>query len=165
MAKPTKYAALICLILMIFVAIMAYVGYNNHSAILIVIGLLPVVVYEVYRTEGESTRSSSWIMLFVLLAEAALILFEVNFDIASWLGQSDVVISGSVVRLGDIKVLAPALMALMSVVLFVRTAGIYTKWLAIIIFVVSFVLIYTISPEAFSSLLKSSVNQVFYWMY
>ncbi len=163
MAKPTKYATLICFVLMIVAAICAYIGYRNQSAIVIVLGLLPTVIYEVYRTEGESTRASSWLMLFVLVAEAILILFKINFDLGQYLGQSDAIIGGSVVPLGDIKILAPAIMALLSVILFTRTAGIYTKWLSVIIFAVSFVLIYVISPEGFSGLIKSAINQVIYW--
>lgn len=163
MAKPTTYASLICTILMLIAGIMAFLGLKQHSALLIVIGLLPTVAYEVYRTEGESTRASSIILLLILVAELIFIIFGINFDLAAYLGQSDMIIGGSVVPLGDLKVLAPALMALMSIILFTRTAGIYTKWLSVIIFAVSFVLIYVISPAGFSALLKSAMNQVVFW--
>jgi len=154
MAKPTKYAALICLILMIAAAIGGYIGYVKGWPLLMVIALLPTVIYEVYRTEGESTKSSSWLMLATLVAEGIFIKFNISFDLGQYLGQEEAYIAGSYVPLGDIKVLAPALMAVLSVILFTRTAGIYTKWLSIIIFVASFAIIYVIAPEAFRELLQ-----------
>jgi len=163
MPKPTQYATLICTILMIVAIIGAVIGYTSHSPIVILVALLPAVVYEIYRTEGESTRASSWLMLAVLIAEAIFILFNINFDLGQYLGQSQTYIGGTYVPLGDIRVLAPTILAILSAILFARTAGIYTKWLSVIIFITSFVLIYVIAPTALSSLMKAAIERVFYY--
>lgn len=163
MPKPTQYASLICTILMIIAIIGAVVGYANSLPLIIIGALLPTVIYEVYRTEGESTRASSWLMLAVLIAEAIFILFNINFDLGQYLGQSEAYIGGAYVPLGDIKVLAPTILAILSAILFARTAGIYTKWLSVIIFITSFVLIYVIAPTAFSSLIKVAIQRVFWY--
>ena len=162
MAKPTKYATPICLVLTFAAAVGSIIGYINALPLAIIIMLLPTVIYEIYRTEGESTKISSWLMLFVLIAEAIFVKFKIGFDLGQYLGLSETYIAGSYVPLGDIKVLAPTLMAVLSAVLFVRTAGVYTKWLAVVIFIVSFVLVYVIAPTAFSDLIKAAVTQAFY---
>jgi len=164
MAKPTEYATLICVILTIVAIIGGIIGFVNLSPLVIIFTLLPTVIYEVYRTEGESTRASSWLMLFVLVAEAIFVLFKISFDLGQYLGQSHAYIAGSIVPLGDIKVLAPVLLAVLSVILFVRTAGIYTKWLSVIIFIGSFVLIYVIAPGGFSDLIKATIGQIFFYL-
>jgi hypothetical protein len=161
MPKSTEYASLICTILTIVAIIGAVIGFTDHLPIVVLAALLPTVIYEVYRTEGESTRASSYLILAVLIAEAIFILFNINFDLGQYLGQSETYIAGSYVPLGDIKVLAPTILAILSAILFIRTAGIYTKWLSVIIFVTSFVLIYVIAPTAFSSLIKAAIERVF----
>ncbi|MFH1855045.1 MAG: hypothetical protein ABH810_01385 [bacterium] len=162
MPKPTKYAALICLILTVVAAIGGYVGYVRGWPLLMVITLLPAVIYEVYRTEGESTKSSSWLMLLVLVAEAIFIKFKISFDLGQYLGQSEAYIAGSYVPLGDIKVVAPVVMAVLSIILFTRTAGIYTKWLAVIILAASIGIIYVIAPESLQQLLQFGTRSVIY---
>ena len=163
MPKPTEYAPLICTILMIVAIIGAVVGYTNSLPLVIIGVLLPTVIYEIYRTEGESTRASSWLILAVLIAEAIFILFNINFDLGQYLGQSETYVGGSYIPLGDIKILAPTILAILSAILFARTAGIYTKWLSVIIFITSFVLIYVIAPTAFSSLIKAAIQRVFWY--
>lgn len=163
MPKPTEHAPLICAILMIVAIIGAIIGYASRLPIVIIVALLPTVIYEVYRTEGASTRASSWLMLAVLVFEAILVLFNLNFDLGQYLGQSDTYIGGAIVPLGDIKILAPTIMAILAAVLFARTAGVYTKWLSVIIFITSFALIYVIAPTAFSSLIKAAIERVFWY--
>lgn len=162
MAKPTQYATEICLVLTVAAVVGSIVGYINGLPLVIIIALLPTVIYEVYRTEGNSTKISSWLMLFVIIAEAIFVKFKISFDLGQYLGLNETYIAGSYVPLGDIKVLAPTLMAVLSAILFVRTAGVYTKWLAVVIFIVSFVLVYVIAPSTFSDLIKSAITQVFY---
>ena len=69
MAKPTRYAPLICTICMILAIIGIVIGLITLKPIIPIIFLLPTTIYEVYRTEGESTRASSIILLLVLIAE------------------------------------------------------------------------------------------------
>lgn len=83
---------------------------------------------------------------FVL--EIILIIFKINFNLINFFGKSEKYIAGYHVSLGDIKILGPVLMAILSLILFFRTYGLYTKWLAVIIFYFSFcVSLYSESPD------------------
>lgn len=159
MAKPTKYAPHICIALSILAAIGILIGLIFKLPLVIVITLLPTVIYEVYRTEGKSTKSSSVILLVVLIGVAVLIIFNLDFNLAEYLNSDEEYIGGYLVPLGSIRILGPTIMAVLAVILFVRTYGIYTKWLAVIIFISAFALVYSIDPNAFSDLLKRSVEE------
>lgn len=159
MAKPTKDAAIICTIVSIIALIGIIIGLSKDSTLIIVLSLLPATIYEVYRTEGDSTRTSSIILLVALIAEIILILFNINFNLAEYLGSTEEYIAGYIVPLGEINVLGPTLMAVLSIILIVRTRGIYTRWLAAIIFFTSFVIIYSVNPTIFSDLLKSALQE------
>ncbi len=161
MAKPTKYAAMICLILS-FVALAGIgLGLLTKVALIPIFALLPAVIYEVYRTEGESTRISSWILLIVVIAEIVFIIFNIHWNLAEFLGYNTQSVAGYTIMLGDIKVIAPALMAVLAVVLFVQTYGVYTKWLAVIIFAVAFVIIYIMDPGIFKESMKFAIEEGF----
>ena len=159
MAKPTKHATLICAILSVAAAIGIVVGLIKLNPLIIILFLLPTVIYEVYRTEGKSTKWASWGLLIVLILEILFIVAKIDFNLAEFLGETKRTVAGYSVPLGDIKVVAPAIMIVLSVVLFVRTRGRYTKWLAIIIFITSFAVVYTISPTIFKELLRFGVKE------
>jgi hypothetical protein len=159
MAKPTKYAPHICTAVTVLALVGIVIGLVTGSTLWIVFLLLPAAIYEAYRTEGRSTKASSALLVLVLILEIVLILFDVNFNIAKYLGTSQEYIAGYLVPLGEIKVVAPTLMAVLSVILFVRTRGVFTRWLAVTIFVTSFAIVYSIDPEIFSELLKEAVQQ------
>ena len=159
MAKPTKNAAIICTIVSIIALLGIIIGLSKGIPLLIIFLLLPTVVYEVYRTEGESTRSSSIILLVVLIVEIILVLFNINFNLAEFLGTTEEYIGGYLVPLGEIKVVGPTLMSILSVILFVRTRGIYTRWLAVTIFITSLVIIYSVNPQIFSDLIKMALQE------
>ena len=158
MAKPTKYAPYLCVAFSILAIIGILIGLIFKLPLVIIILLLPAAIYEVYRTEGASTKISSIILLITLVAEFVLIVFKINFNLATYLNRDSQYIAGYLVPLGDVKVLGPTLMAVLSVILFVRTYGVYTKWLAVVIFITSFALVYSIDPVAFNDLLKRGVD-------
>ncbi|MFW6110214.1 MAG: hypothetical protein ACOC6Q_02190 [Patescibacteria group bacterium] len=159
MAKPYQNANTICLILTIIAALGIILGFATANAVYPVLLLLPTAGYEVYRTEGKSTKFASLVMLAVLIAELAFILFGIQFNVARYLGDSGQYISGYYVPFGDIKVLAPALMAVAAIILVTNTRGKYTKWLAIIIFVNAFAIVHVVDPSAFQELLKVGIRQ------
>jgi len=159
MAKPTKYATLICTIISILALIGIVIGIWLSKPLMIVIFLIPAAAYEVYRTEGPSTVWASWILLIVLILEIVLIVANINFDLASFFGESEKVVAGYTVPLGDIKIAGPIVMAILSIILFVRTRGRYTKWLAVVIFITCFAIVYTINPEIFKNLLGLAVDK------
>ena len=159
MAKPTKYATLICTIVNILALIGIVIGIWLSKPLIIVIFLIPAAAYEVYRTEGPSTVWASWILLIVLILEIVLIVTNINFDLASFFGESEKVVAGYTVPLGDIKIVGPIVIAILSIILFVRTRGRYTKWLAAVIFITCFVIVYVINPEIFKNLLGLAVDK------
>lgn len=159
MAKPTKYATPICLVLSLVALLGIILGLVFKSPLISMFFLLPTIIYEVYRTEGKSTKASSILLLVVVIAEMILVIFNIGFNIAEYLGVTEKYIGGYLVPLGDIKIVGPVVMTVLSVILFVRTYGVYTKWLAVIIFITSFVIIYTLDPAAFSELLKYGVEE------
>lgn len=161
MAKPTQNAALYCAILTIITVLAAGIGFYFHHPLWIIIGMLPVVIYEIYRTEeGATTKYSAILLLVILLLEIILVVFKINFDLAKFLGEESKYVGGYVVPLGDIKIFGPILSAILSVVLFFRTAGIYTKWLAVVICIGSLAAVYLINPTFFQSILKIIINSL-----
>lgn len=62
-------------------------------------------------------------------------------------------VGGYRLPLGDIRVVGAAVMAVLSVALFTRTQGIFTKWLAAVLFLSSFAFIYSTAPDEFGRLL------------
>ncbi len=159
MAKPTKYAVLISVACTILAIIGVAIGLLKGNPLVIIFFLLPTVVYEVYRTEGNSTKTSSVILLLILIGEIIVLLFNVNFNVAEFLDTTEKVVGGYIVPLGDIKIVGPSLMAVLSIILFVKTYGIYTRWLAVVIFIASFAIIYCIDPLIFKDLFKYAVKE------
>ena len=159
MAKPTKNASLICTIMSVVAAIGIIAGIATKSPVIILIALAPSVVYEVYRTEGESTRWASWVMAGVLVLEFILVIFHIGFDLAGFLGTSSEQVAGYTVPLGDIRIVGPAVMAVLSIILIVRTRGVYTRWLAANIIVCVLALTFVLDPNVFQELLRQGVQE------
>ena len=159
MAKPTKYAAVICVILTLLAIFGIAMSFYKSNPLILLLFLLPAIIYEVYRTEGESTKVSSWVLLIIFVLEILLVAFNISFDLASFLGKTQTVVVGYDVPLGDIKIVGPTIVAILSVILFTKTRGMYTKWLAVIIFLGSFSLIYQLNPTIFQTLLKFGIEQ------
>jgi len=159
MAKPTANAANYCIGLSVLLLAGIIFGFLKNNALVIIIALLPVVGYEVYRTEGESTKAASCGLLGAIILEIIAVIFKINLDLASFLGTSSQYVAGYHLPLGDIKVIFPGLMAILSVVLFTRTNGVYTKWLAVLIFIGSLSVVYTLNPEIFRQFIRLGINE------
>jgi len=141
MAKPTKHASLICTILTIIAVIGIIISLILHSPIPILILLIPTAIYEIYRTEGESTKISSIILGIIIILELILIIFKIDVNIGNFLGEDTRYIAGYEIKLGLLSIIGPSIMAILTIILFVRTRGVYTRWLAAIIFFSSFVIV------------------------
>jgi hypothetical protein len=159
MAKSYKHAALICTILTVLAALGIIIGLLTLKPIITILLLLPTVIYEVYRTEGKSTKWASWVLLVVFIIEVILIVTNISFNLAAFFGETEKYVGGYRVPLGDIKIVAPAIMAVLSIILFVRTRGKYTKWLAVIIIITCAAIVYTIDPANFSALLRTGIEE------
>jgi len=165
MAKPTTYATPICLGLTLLVLIGIVWGFLAHNALITVIFLLPAVGYEAYRTEGESTRWASWVMLAVIIAELVVILFKIDYDLVRLFDTNALYVGYTYLPLGNLKVMFPIIMIVLSFMLFFRTIGKYTKWLAILIFISSIAIVYAIEPGMLKSLLHIGTDQSWRYMY
>ncbi len=159
MAKPTKHAGTICTILGTVALVGIVLGILRSNPLIMILLLIPTAVYEVYRTEGESTRWASWALLVVLVAEALLVALGIRFDLATFLGQEERYVAGYEVPIGDVKVVGPAIMAVLALILIARTRGRYTKWLAGIILVTSFAIVYAIDATVFTRWIRLAVDQ------
>jgi hypothetical protein len=159
LAKKYKHAGTICLVLTIVAILGIIFGIFLRIPLITIGALFPTVIYEVYRTEGKSTKWASWVLLGVLVLECLFIVMNIRFDLASYFGLTGKYVAGYWVPFGDIKVVGPILMAVLSIILFVRTHGVYTKWLAVVIFVTCFAIVYTLNPAAFDQLLHLGVEE------
>lgn len=159
MAKSYKHADEICTVLSAIAAVGIVLGLTQSSALIAIFALLPATIYEVYRTEGKSTKLASWGMLGTMIGELLLILFNINVNIASFLKQSSGAVGGYIVPFGSLQVLAPTLLAVLSVILITRTRGKYTKWLAAINLVGAFAIVYILDPTIFNELLRLAVRE------
>lgn len=159
MAKPFKHAALICTILTIIALLGIVTGLILKKPLIIIAGMIPSVLYEIYRTEGRSTKWASGWMLIALIAEIVFIVKGISFNLADFVGVSEKTVGGFAVPLGDIKVVAPAFIAVLAIILFIRTRGVYTRWLAAIIFASAFAIVYALDPLIFRELFRMGVEE------
>jgi hypothetical protein len=157
MAKSTKYAPVICIIFSTLAVIGIIAGIVKNAPLITISSIMPTIIYEVYRTEGVSTKAASWGLLAVFIIEIVLIAANINFDLSAILGIKEKIIGGYRVPLGNVKIMGPAIMAILSIILFVRTNGIYTRWLSVIITITSVVIIYLLDPSAVTQLFKQNL--------
>jgi hypothetical protein len=155
MARPTRYATPICLVLTGLAVLGIVLGLVTEEVMWPVVLLVPTVAYEAYRTEGVSTRWASWTMAALMVALVVFVAFDVEYDLRQLLGGDVAYVGGEDIPLGDVKVVFPAAMAALSLVLWGRTRGIYTRWLAAIIFVTAAVIVYLRAPAELGSLLDN----------
>ncbi|MQY74135.1 MAG: hypothetical protein GH148_01165 [Clostridia bacterium] len=123
------------------------------------LNLLALGINAATAERSQEDTSLLIVMFIVLILEIVLIAANINFDLASFFGESEKVVAGYTVPLGDIKIVGPIVIAILSIILFVRTRGRYTKWLAAVIFITCFTIVYAINPEIFKNLLGLAVDR------
>ena len=121
MAKPTTYATPICLLLSILALIGIVVGIIDKNALWVILMLLPAVGYEVYRTEGVSTKWASWLLLALIVAEIICLAFNIKFDLATYLDQDYTYVGSTYLPLGELTTVFPMAMAALAIILFIST--------------------------------------------
>jgi len=154
MARSTEHAALICIICTLLMLAGIAGGVYFHNPLITVIALLPAVIYEVYRVEGLSTIWASWGMLGVLIAEAVLIIGKFNINIGKYAAKY--IPNFPTV---DVKLAGPFVIGYFSYVLIKRTAGVYTKWLAVIILAGCVGLFYVLEPALITKIFGSGLQE------
>lgn len=155
MAKSTKNAVLICSILTVVAAAASFFGIIKSFPLAIVIGMVPVAAYEVYRTEGITTKISSVGIFLILLLEIVVVARGMKLESIEALSSLKKTIPSI-----ELSMIAPVLTAVLSFTLFRRTYGIYTRWLAIVILATSLLLLYSVNPSLVEKVKKSDVKEV-----
>ncbi len=106
------------------------------------IGLLPVSLYEIYRTYGIFTKLASILLLIILILEIYIVSANINMDLSKLFFKKEVFLAGINIKLGELRYIFPETIILLSLILLVRTIGIYTKWLSIILITGCLMIIY-----------------------
>ena len=153
MPKPVKHAGLICLALTIVAGAGAAGAYFLALPVILVAALLPASVYELVRTEGATTRAASLLVSLALAAQVVVLLAGIRLDLAPILGSTSIsaAVPASLLSLSGVLAVVAAVLA---VVLFTRTRGVYTRWLAVVVFVGSLGLLYLLAPAEIAKLLR-----------
>ena len=150
----------ICTIMSIVAVIGLIISLSIGSGIPAMLFLLPSAIYQVIRTAGVSTKSASIVLLVSLAIELFLIIFNIQFDLGQYLGQDILLIGNSSVPKGDARIVLPFIMVIAAIILLIRTRGIYTKWLSIIIIVSVFGSLYIMFPDEFPELVKMVAKRI-----
>ena len=159
MAKPWRHATIICTVLTVIAAIGALLALITGNVLWAIVFLLPAAGYQAYRTEGESTRWASWVLLVLLVATVTVTAFRIDYDLVQLIGEEETRVAGHTVPLGDVKTVMPALVAVCALILLTRTRGRYTRWLAGVIFVSAVVIVFATSPESVGELIEAGLGE------
>jgi hypothetical protein len=141
-----------CMLVTVIAAGCVVAGFYMKNPLLMVLGLLPVALFEAYRTWGPFTKFASWLFLLTLIAESVLIVMKFNFDLVRFTGGVNRHFAGYNLQLTDIKAAIPLILALLSFILVLRTAGTYTKWLALVITAGCICIVLVLAPKQFPEL-------------
>jgi hypothetical protein len=153
MAKSTKNAGLICAIVTLLAALGVAIGIWRANPLAVIILLFPAVIYEMYRTEGFYTKLAAIGMFALLVVLMVMLTGNMSLDLSPILAKF------SIKAQVDAKLAAPAVIAILAVFLFRRTAGVYTKWLAVVIILAAMGLFYVIDPALFGFLVKQGTAE------
>jgi len=162
-AKKRAYSPFTTCLVITFIAVFgAIVSGVTRNPVWILIFLLPGAIYEAVRTKpGATTKVSSIILLVVIVLEIAMILLNINFNLANFFGESEKYVAGYLLPLGDIKIFGPILITVLSLILLIRTYGPYTRWLSVVLALGGLVAVYIINPAFFQVILKLILERVF----
>ena len=154
-----KIPRLVCLILTIFTLTTILAGFFWHNPFIIILGILPAALYEAIRTEGYSTRAGSIAIFILVILEIFAIKGIIKINLAQMLGREQIYLASNWLPLGDIVFVFPTIAAIISFMLLVRTYGIYTKWLSVLLLASSICLLYMVNKNILMDLIG---NQVYY---
>ena len=153
MAKEYQHAPMICGVITIIAVLGIVVGIWKTMPIVVAVSIIPAIVYEIYRTEGVFTKLASWLALIVTIVALYVIYKNVVIDIVPFITKF--IHLPMTAKLVPAGLIAPVVLVIIAVYLFRRTAGIYTRWLAVVILVTSVALFYCIDPQMIKNLLST----------
>ncbi len=157
MAKGYRYAPVICAGITVIALVGSIIGIWKNIPLIIAVCLIPAIIYEIYRTEGVFTTLASWLALIITIGAMYVIYTKTMIDLLPYIAKF-VRIPVASMRI-PAGLIAPVLLVIISVFLFKRTSGIYTRWLAVVILITSVALFYGIDPQLIKSVLTTSEVQ------
>jgi hypothetical protein len=154
----TKIPAIICTIITILVVIGLIASIIFKNPYYIIISMFLAAIYELWRTEGYYTKMESLGILVLVILEVLALKGIIKLDLAKELNTKEIYLAYRQFPLGDIRIILPIGMALVSLGLLWRTYGAYTKWLSILLVISSLVLLYLVNKAGLGQILQNS-----YW--
>lgn len=153
MAKDYHHAPIICTGISVIALTGIIIGIWKNMPLITAICIIPAIIYEIYRTEGVFTTLASWLALIIAIAALYVIYKNVTVDIVPFITKFiKLPITTKLIPAG---LIAPVLLVIIAVFLFKRTAGIYTRWLAVVILLTSIALFYSLDPQLIKNLLAT----------
>jgi hypothetical protein len=143
----------ICLIMTAAAALGIFAGWSFKLPLIIILGALPAALYELFRTSGLFTKAAAMLLLGALLITAYLLISGSGVQLKDFINTDGTLLENIKTDRLDLKTLLMSFAAVLSVFLFLKTMGIYTKWLSIVLLVCSFAVIYISNSRLFSQLI------------
>ncbi len=153
MAKEHKNAPIICAVITGIALAGVGIGIWKSMPLIIALSIIPAIVYEIYRTQGVFTTLASWLALIVTIAALYVIYKNTMIDIAPYISKFMTLPVNT--KLIPVAYVAPVVLVIIAVFLFKQTAGIYTRWLALVILLTSVALFYSLDPSFIKNLLST----------
>lgn len=154
MAKRFTYATPSCTLCTVIAVLGMITGFFMSSPLIVLTALLPTAVCSSFCTEGKFTRSLAIAVLVLLVFEIAFITANLQLDFAAGIGLTEKYRLGVEIPLADIKIVAPVIMIVMSLVLVIKTSQPHTRWLGAVLVITCVVTIHLLGPTIFSRILR-----------
>ncbi len=155
--REGKTPVIICTILTIFALLTVVLGFVFKNPYFVIAGILPVAIYEAWRTEGFFTKAASVGIVILVILEILAILNVFTINLAQTLQEEEAYLYGYYIQLGDIKFVFPAAAVVLSIVLIYYTYGKYTKWLSVLLLISSVALLYLINTTALLEIIRNFI--------
>lgn len=149
-----KVPKIVCSILTLVTIAAIFLGFYLKNPFIVILGIFPAAIYEAWRTEGYYTKAGSIIIMVLVILEIFAMKGTITFNLADFMGRNEAFFGGYWLPLGNITFIFPVIAVLISLLLIFRTYGVYTKWLAILLLLSSFSLLYLVNKETLFELLR-----------
>lgn len=131
MAKPFKNALPVCLILTLIALIGCLLAFFFKLPLLSALFILPAAVYEVYRAEGILTKAASGIYTVIMLVLSVMIIFSLDLKLDGLLQLANLSAGKLLAPFAALSTVLVLAAAALGVFIFLKTGGVFTRWLGI----------------------------------
>ena len=137
MITENRRTLLFCIVISIIAVLGIVLGIKLKKPLITATALLPAVIYEVRKAKGLFAKIISLLSLLILLAEIYAATTIISVDLSRLTG-------GLLKHTVNAALLGPVILVIFSIYLLRYAAGVYAKWLSIIILAGSAVLFFII---------------------